>query len=60
MIPDHPIIRLYERQGVPDDPACCATCKWYCEDERLCCGTNREPIAAPDFECCAYWEGCDD
>ena len=59
-IPDHPYIRLMETKGVPDDPACCATCRWYYEDEHLCCGTNREPIASPDYEVCDNWEDADE
>lgn len=57
-IPDHPYIRLMETKGIPDD--CCSTCKWYYDDEHLCCGTNREPISAPDFESCENWEAYDD
>lgn len=60
-IPDHPIIRLLETKGVPDDEACCETCRWFYDegDVRLCCAYNREPIASPGYERCDLWEDCD-
>lgn len=61
-IPDHPLIRLAERFGTNEDPnpPRCTTCRWYYEDEHMCCGTNREPIASPDFEWCEGWQADDD
>ena len=59
-ISDHPVIRLMERYGEPDDPRCCANCRWYYEDERLCCGSVREPIVSPEYEICEGWQSWDD